>query len=100
MMHPDPTKRPKAQKLARSPLSPSCFSSFTEGGENVAIHANLPAKAQISQLVGTGQGGMFGSSKMKAASAGSKESKRKGDSKGSRATASGPSLTSFLKTTF
>lgn len=98
-MHPDPSKRPKAQKLARSPLSPSCFSTFAEGNENMGFHANPPAKAQISQLVGNGQGSMWVAGKTKTASAGSKDNKRKGDSKGSRSAGSGPSLTSFLKTT-
>ena len=82
MMHPEPSKRPKAQKLMRSPLSPSCFSSFTEGNENAGFHANIPGKAQISQLVGNGQGAMWGSGKAKTASAGSKDSKRKGGFQG------------------
>lgn len=100
-MHPEPSKRPKAQKLARSPLSPACFSSFTEGNENAGVHANLAGKAQISHLVGNGQGAVLGNGKMKTSSAGSKDSKRnKGDSKGGRSGAPVPSLSSFLKTTF
>lgn len=99
MMCPDPSKRPTAQKLARSPLAPAAFSSFTEGNENMGALANPAGKVQISQLMGQGQGSMPGAVK-KTASAGSKDSKRKGDAKGSKSAASVPSLTSFLKTTF
>lgn len=94
MMHPDPSKRPTAHKLAHSTLSSP---HFTDGKENSCSHGNAVGKGQITQLVGNGQGSMFGK---KTGSAGSKDGKRKVESKGARSAASGPSLTSFLKTTF